>query len=373
MFCSSVPVRFDNEFSHEVIEKSIIVAWQCGREKDCTVYIMQMIIELIREEWPWQWSNNDIVDDNRDNIENDDVAYLFSSWRGEEKRCRVVTAPPRTYTQDVEIQTMSAVQKSTPVPMKIRESVEKGRQNRKYFLWTSGLRNVKSINPRCAKMDERRGQMPGSIPARRPTAVSLRQSGSWRAAWREGDKRERQTSRGPPHPAWEASPVWSTNTNGRGGSAQGSARSRGPVRGQRGPRGYGGWAGEALEGEKDGLVTEINSVMLNGAIISLPSRNNFWSLCFRLMMSMFRPIAPSCYPFHIFYVFPEQNAYRNVCASISVARSRNCYPASASKKFGQFWKKFGQWDKNVNSTYTWRVNLKWSWSFSLSLKVCQYY
>jgi hypothetical protein len=47
-----------------------------------------------------------------------------------------------------------------------------------------------------------------------------------------------------------------------------------------------------------------------------------------------------------------------------------CFPASTSKKFGQFWKKFGQVHKNLNAAFSSRVcrNKK---NFSLSLSVCQ--
>ncbi len=45
----------------------------------------------------------------------------------------------------------------------------------------------------------------------------------------------------------------------------------------------------------------------------------------------------------------------NLCPLIlfaSVARSQNCFPASTSKKFGQFWKKFGQVHKNLNAAFS---------------------
>jgi hypothetical protein len=35
-----------------------------------------------------------------------------------------------------------------------------------------------------------------------------------------------------------------------------------------------------------------------------------------------------------------------------VVRSPNCFPASTSKKFGQFWEKFGQFKKNINQSST---------------------
>jgi hypothetical protein len=42
------------------------------------------------------------------------------------------------------------------------------------------------------------------------------------------------------------------------------------------------------------------------------------------------------------------------------------------KNSANFEKRFGQFHKNVNATYTLRVNSQWSSSFSLTLKVCQH-